>query len=221
MDKKCGVSMGDQIVRFLLVQRESNHHTLFMRISHAQFDGTSLPLLYRALKVAYEDQKLPAVQWFSHSVHVLGKDNSQEDQAFWRKLLEGSSMTHILAQSGPSYKNIINDRVHQFIPHLSLQFHDITFATLIKAAWSFVLADLSGISDVVFGHVVSGRNIALPGTDEIFGPYKNVVPVRVSFDQISTVLSLLTLIQEQYLASMRHENLGLRTTIEGCTDWPG
>ena len=74
---------------------------------------------------------------------------------------------------------------------------------------------------MVFGHVVSGRNITLPGIDKIFGAYRNVVPVRVSFDQISTVLSLLTLIQEQYLASMRHENLGLRTTIEECTDWPG
>ena len=125
-----------------------------MRISHAQFDDTSLLLLYRALRVAYEDQKLPAVQWFSHFVHVLRKDNSQKDQAFWRKLLEGSSMKHILAQSGPSYKNIVNDRVHQFIPHLSLQSHVITFATLIKAAWSFVLAELSRIFDVGFGHVV-------------------------------------------------------------------
>lgn len=80
--------MGDRIVRFLLVQRESNHHT--------QFDGTSLPSLYRALKGAYEDQKLPTVQWLSHFVHALGKDNSQKDQAFRRKLLEASSMTHVL-----------------------------------------------------------------------------------------------------------------------------
>ena len=71
---------------------------------------------------------------------------------------------------------------------------------------------------MVFGQVVSGRNIALPGIDKIFGPCKNVVSVRVSFDQIST---LLTRIQDQYLASMRHENLGLRTIIEEYTDWPG
>jgi non-ribosomal peptide synthetase component F len=51
-------------------------------------------------------------------------------------------------------------------------------------------------SNVIFGHVVSGRNLSLPDIEKIIGPCNNVVPVRVDFNQTSTVLDLLTHIQE-------------------------
>ncbi|KAH7161959.1 hypothetical protein B0J13DRAFT_614645 [Dactylonectria estremocensis] len=59
----------------------------------------------------------------------------------------------------------------------SLASFNITTATVVKAAWSTVLANTTGKTDVVFGHLISGRNVGtVPGIESIVGPCLNVVP---------------------------------------------
>ena len=223
IDVKCGVGFGDQIVRFLLVDRGTDHQTLIMRVSHAQFDGTSLPLLYRDLQRGYLGQELLKGPQFSQFVHAVKEKNTVEVEDYWRNLLKGSFSTSILLHSGPTYKNVINDKVIQTIPNVSFeetQSHGITLATIVKAAWSFVLAELSMESDIVFGYVVSGRNIPVDDVNTIVGICNNVVPVRVQLSLACTVLDLLKQIQNQQTSSIPFESLGSRQLIERCTDWP-
>ena len=51
-------------------------------------------------------------------------------------------------------------------------------------------------SDVMFGHIVSRRNLLLPDIKKIIGPCTDVVRARVDFYQTSTMLDPLTHIQE-------------------------
>lgn len=219
-DLTCDAKLGDNIVRFLVVDRGIDHHILIMRISHAQFDGTSLSLLYRDLQMAYQGQDLPKPPQYVDFARAVKATITSEAEDFWRNLLQGSSMTSILHHSKPPYKNVINDRVSRTIPYKSIQEQGITLATLIKAAWAVVLANMSSESDVVFGHAVSGRNLSLDGIDRIVGDCNNAVLVRVKLYLATSVLDLLVQIRDQIVAAMPYESIGPRQLIEKRTNWP-
>ncbi|KAK1914240.1 hypothetical protein P3342_007486 [Pyrenophora teres f. teres] len=59
-------------------------------------------------------------------------------------------------------------------------------ASLISSAWALVLAHITGEQDIVFGHLVAGRNSDIPEVAEIVGPCLNVIPVRTLVYPIKT-----------------------------------
>ena len=220
MDQSCDSQLGDDIVRFLLVERNVNHQLLIMRISHAQFDGTSLHIIYQSLQSLYNGETLPPAPQFADWARASKDANSAIAEDYWRKLLQGSSMTSVLAHSKTSYKYVIDSRATLTTAINSVQAEGITVATLVKAAWALVLAELSSTTDVVFGNAVTGRNLPLTGINRIVGDCNNAALVRVRIDSASNVLSLLHQLQDQLVASMPYETIGCRQLIEKCTDWP-
>ncbi|KAL8781964.1 MAG: hypothetical protein Q9213_005772 [Squamulea squamosa] len=220
LDLSYASQLGEDIVRFLVVARGPNRHTLIMRMSHAQFDGTSLGLIYRNLRMLYANETLPPAPQFIDWARASNDANTSEEEDYWRQLLKGSSMTSILDHSKPSYQYVINDRVSLTVSFTSLQSKSITVATLVKAAWSVVLAELSSSRDVVFANAVAGRNLPLPNIDQIVGDCNNAVLVRVKLLDTTTVYTLLQQIQNQLIAAIPYETIGCRQLVENCTDWP-
>lgn len=222
IDLKCGNDPLSTIAKFMLVTREAEDHTLIMRLTHHQFDGISLHILYRELQAAYHYNELgllPVLQFSDYARAVKG-NKLEEARSYWRSFLKGSSQTSILQHSKPSYRNVLNDTVARNVPYVSLQSYGITYATIVKAAWAYVLAELSMKSDVVFGNTISGRNISLEGVERVVGPCNDSIPVRVKLEESSTVLELLHQIRDQQLAAIPHELLGVTAIVEQCTDWP-
>ncbi|THC91140.1 hypothetical protein EYZ11_009390 [Aspergillus tanneri] len=74
----------------------------------------------------------------------------------------------------------------------------VTMATLTKAAWALVLAQVTGQDDVVFGNVLNGRELPIANAEEVPGPCITVLPLRVSIQRSWTVQSLLWHVQQQY-----------------------
>jgi len=220
LEQHCESSLGDLTTRFLVVNRGFDQRTMIMRMSHAQFDGTSLHLIYRDLKMLYEGARLPRAPQYIDYARAVQQANNSEAESFWRKLLRGSAMTHIVRHSKPSYKHVINEKVSCKIANTSVQIYGITIATLVKAAWATVLARLSHSSDVVFGYAVTGRNLAVEGIGDIVGDCNNAALARVRLDTISTVLALLQQVQDQSVSVMPYETVGQRQMVEKCTDWP-
>ncbi|CZR70233.1 uncharacterized protein PAC_20134 [Phialocephala subalpina] len=208
-------------VRFLLVDQGREGHRLFMRASHSQYDGISFPFIVRDLKAAYLGK--PFLNSLPYHLFIAGtRQTMRKSEAlkFWQKELEGSTMTHVVDHQKPSFTNVVNKSLKRTIsvPHTNK--NDITFATMVKAAWSLALSHLSANSDIVFGQITTGRNASIQGIDEIVGPCMNLVPVRVKIDAITTYLDLLQQIQNQHLDMSPYESLGLQHIIHKCTSWP-
>ncbi|KAL8749960.1 MAG: hypothetical protein Q9184_006602 [Pyrenodesmia sp. 2 TL-2023] len=220
MDLSCHTQLGHNIVRFQLIKRAPNHHILFMRISHAQFDGTSLSIIYRDLQKLYANGTLPLAPQFTDWALASHAANSQAAESYWRALLQGSSMTSILAHSKPPYAHIINTRLSLTIPFTPVESHGITIATLVKASWAVVLASLASTTDIVFGNAVTGRNLPLPGIEHIVGDCNNAVLMRINLAHTPNALSLFQQIQSQLVAAIPYETIGCRQLVERCTDWP-
>ncbi|KAI9745822.1 MAG: hypothetical protein M1818_000503 [Claussenomyces sp. TS43310] len=221
--KSCDLRLEEPFVQFTLVKQQHGYaHRLIVRISHAQYDGISLPRLWDCLRAAYADEKITTSPPFTNYLHKANLKQPKESFNHWRALLDGSSMTEFVARQKPDLRSSsdVVTTLTSRIPHIPLNDHGITFATVIKSAWALVLAQLAARSDVVFGHTISGRNVDMDEVENIVGPCLNVVPVRVKFQSAWKVIDLLRYVQEQQLTNVPFESLGFREIIKNCTDWP-
>jgi aryl carrier-like protein len=215
------LQLGDPLAKLILVGNQA-HHRLILRISHAQYDGVCLPQIWQTLQDIFSDRSITPEVPFAQNVAAIDvAKRSNESLSYWQKLLADSKMTNVVAYTKPNYRNVYDLHLSRTIPvsSNSLSSSGITFATILKAAWAMVLASLSGTADVVFGHVTSGRNI--PGTDmeRIIGACLNVIPIRATIDNTTTMAGLLHNLQSQHVASMAHECIGMRQLVRVCSPW--
>ncbi|KAI1299540.1 peptide synthetase [Xylaria venustula] len=216
MDIQTRMPLGSSFVRFFFVEGEDGNSCLIIRISHAQYDEICLTGLLRQLAALYEGQPTRNSAPFSSFVYHTVQNGIPQSIPYWRDLLEGSSLT-VLRPDLPltSKTPAAITRTVDIAPRLK----DITIATLPTAAWALCLARRLSLRDVVFGEVVSGRNIDLPNADAVMGPTWQYVPVRVKFEENWTGLDLLEHVQYQHIASAQHECMGLTEIVRDCTDW--
>ncbi|RBR18641.1 uncharacterized protein FIESC28_05918 [Fusarium coffeatum] len=208
-------------LRFVIARHNrSQRHRIFIRLSHALYDGVCFPTILNALKASYEgDVIVTTPSYATYICGVRGRTRS-EQYTYWRSLLKHSTPTDIIPRQTSVMRTFPTQVLKRVVTTASLAAYGITTATVIKAAWSTVLAKATGKTDVVFGHLINGRNAHhVPGIEAIVGPCLNVVPVRVPFQDSWTVLDLLRHIQHQQVDTMPYESLGFRDIIRNCTDW--
>ena len=92
---------------------------------------------------------------------------------------------------------------------------DITPNTIFEAALGLVLQTCNRSQDVVFGKVVSGRTLPLPGIEKTVGLFINTIPVRVQTQANQTGAALLTALQSQAAASTRYDRCALSEIMAG------
>jgi hypothetical protein len=208
---------GSSFVSFTLFTSPTNaSSTLVFRISHAQYDEICLPILYALLSALYADTKVPETLPFSKHVNHVVLDNMPKAIPYWRNLLSGSSMS-ILKPDIPLTSRRPADLYAEF--DISGRPANITIGSLPTAAWALVLSRRLKSRDVVFGEVVSGRNIGVPGADKVFGPTWQYVPLRVPFQSEWTYRDLLDFVQSQHIESASYESMGFDEIRENCTGW--
>lgn len=216
--------LGEPYVQLIVLRRPSSHaHRIILRMSHAQYDGVCLPRIMEAFQAGYEGRPLPpAPAQFAKYVLEGSGNPGPGHYDYWRSLLRGSSMTGVVYREQPKYgaPELKSKMLKRNISLPALTTRNITTATILKAAWTSALAQLSGRSDIVFGNLISGRNVAVEGVESIVGPCLNILPVRITIDPTWTALDLLRRIQNQQVASMPFESLGFREIVQHCTDWP-
>lgn len=216
------VPMGMSLTQFTLIQKGRRHHTLMIRMSHAQFDGLSIQTIYNDLATAYKGDELSVKSpSFAEYVNLCTMRKTTEAFGFWRNLLDGSTMTQLQlrpahVESSPEITAIRATGHAQTTKPPA----DITMAAVVKAAWAYTLANLTCKTDVVFGQLVNGRSFPASGLDSIVGACLNFVPSRVKIESHWTVLDLLRCVQDQHIQTMVHESTGFRDIVENCTSWP-
>jgi len=215
--------LGEPFVQFSVIKKiGSNSHRIIMRISHAQYDGICLPKIIDALKALYEGKEVAPPPSFSNYVSQATGPANLDSYAYWKGLLRGSSMTSIVQRKQPKYdiSEMAPTVLKKTFKLPALRSHNVTPATVLKAAWALTLAQMSGRSDIVFGNLISGRNAAVDGVEDIVGPCVNIIPVRVKLESKLTALDILKRIQGQQVDNMSYESLGFREIIQQCTNWP-
>jgi amino acid adenylation domain-containing protein len=152
------VRFEEVLTRFrLLIDTESGRQILALGLSHAQYDGFSLPTILDDLRLALvgtPSNSRTAPSYHRFIEHVLQLSNEDADQ-FWRKTLKGSRITSIVQQAGNS-RPIMDQSMVRVVPFKFKHSGDVSYAVLLKAAWALLLSRLSQTADVTFGDLVSG-----------------------------------------------------------------
>lgn len=80
----------------------------------------------------------------------------------------------------------------------------VTMNTVVEAIWGLVLQRYNHTNDVVFGKMVSGRNLPLRGIEHAVGLFINAIPVRVKNEEKESFVTLVQEIQNQSIESEEH-----------------
>ncbi|KAJ1713061.1 nonribosomal peptide synthase [Aspergillus flavus] len=217
--------LGTVPVSFSTLTSTSSKTCAFIaRISHAQYDGACLPILWNAIKSAYNGEPLPAATELTDVLHHrLGKEHPRS-LSFWTDYLRGASSNAldplcITSLPDPPGDNMSPTTARREIRR-PVPMAGATVATLIKAALAWLFARYQSQYDIILGQVVHGRGSDLPNIDKVFGPCVTFLPVRVTIDPNWTVSDLLRHTQAQHVATVPHDAVGLRDIVRQCTNWP-
>ncbi|KAJ4003482.1 Non-ribosomal peptide synthetase [Fusarium irregulare] len=208
------LAFGSSFIR-LFVLRGEKENAFMIRISHAQYDGVSLPELLRQLELRYRGLEIPSSEPFQTYIQHLSSVKPQNVE-YWRKTLQGSSHTEIAPAADPQQKTAFMTRDVD----ISGASPDTTHAMLLTAGWAKVLSQHLNVSDVTFGGIVSGRDVDVPGIDTIMGPCYQYQPVRVKFEPSLTASQLLDSVRSQSLEGSQRATLSFQEVLKECTGWP-
>ncbi|RAH44549.1 acetyl-CoA synthetase-like protein [Aspergillus brunneoviolaceus CBS 621.78] len=219
--------LGKPPTRFTLISQSPTKHAFVLQLSHAQYDGLSLPYLSSDLTTAYSAGGVlpsPAIA-APFSRYMYGRHQHQTAAAFdfWRRYLRGATMTTLagVSTAAPD-SDSITDIKETAIDALPRCLPGITLSTLTNAALAFILSQYTDTNDITFELVMDTRENPVRGTTSILGRCININPVRVQLPAgaAGSVLDLCHALHEHYLQISRHSVLDLADITAQSTRWP-
>ncbi|KKP00783.1 hypothetical protein THAR02_07109 [Trichoderma harzianum] len=204
---------------FTLCELATGDIYLRLDISHALSDGVSTGILMRDLLLAYDGKLLPAGPSYRNYISHLESQSGELTLQFWQDNLKDATPCHfpLLNESGVGNSPIHRstdvplsvqqkDQVREFC-----RSHSTTLANFMSAIWAMVLPCFSDASSdtATFGYLASGRDIALPGVDDILGPMITMLIRSVNVSPETTVLGLIEEMQQDFIKSWPYQHCSL------------
>lgn len=211
--------LGSSFLRIFLIEGQNGQLCLALGLSHALYDGISLPRLLRDLEAIFVGDTLSLFQPFSaYMTHIFNQQFEVKALDYWKGLLRGSCLSIL---DRPSLAKDARDRAifKTSLVDVSHKPAEITNANLLTAAWALVVARRLRSSDVTFGSITSGRGIEEADMDDVVGPCYQFTPVRVPFQYHWTAMDLLHFVQKQGAQSSAHDFVGFERISKQCTQW--
>jgi amino acid adenylation domain-containing protein/non-ribosomal peptide synthase protein (TIGR01720 family) len=216
------------LMRLKLVRLTADSYEFIWTFHHILLDGWSTPVLLREIFGMYQALRsgaplaLPAARQYREYIAWLEGQGLERAEAFWRRTLAGFTAATPLAFDWPEAGN--GGRPHERSRRSSAELTSslqrlavrcrLTLNTVVQGAWALLLSRYSGEEDVVFGAVVSGRPVDLPGVESIIGLFINTVPVRAAIAAAEPLGSWLETQQKQQVELRQYEHSPLHKVLE-------
>lgn len=210
-------NLGSSFLQILHVEGRDGRECLVLGLSHAQYDGVSLPRILTDLEKFYAGEEIAPHQPFATYVGRISDERVQKTAInYWSNLLQDSSLSVLEGTTTqPTDRGVFQTKTVEDAQPLEY----ITTANLLTAAWALLLARRLRKSDVAFGGVTSGRTIDLPDVENIVGPCYQLTPIRVLFESHWTAMDLLQYVQKQSAESAAYDFLGFEKIAQHCASW--
>src|SRR6266545_921703 len=221
-DRERGFDLSNPpLIRLSLIRLGEDLYRLIWSQHHLLVDGWSSPLILKEVFAFYEayregdelvmEERSP----YKEYIRWLSQQDFQRAEAYWRERLKGFRRpTKLWIDRGSGRPT---SREEEFEDHhvkiskeatAKLQTfareRHLTMNTILQGAWGIVLGKYSGEDDIAFGTTVSGRPVDLPGSESIIGPFINTLPIRIQIPLQSSLLSWLSIIQNEQLEYSRY-----------------
>ncbi|KAJ3230322.1 GTPase-activating protein [Chytriomyces hyalinus] len=192
---------------------------IVLSLHHVIFDGWCLPMYCNDFLSAYCNG--PTVgsiiqrPQFSTVLDYVSLKNEAATVQFWRNYLFSSTGCKDL-QMGPK---LLSDNEDANIRIPSKSAYDqiqqvskkcgVTSAAVLKAAFVILLRELMKTNDVIFGELLTGRDIDVKDADMICGSLINGVPCRVQIGETTSAMNLITQLHDEHGLKLPFTHAGL------------
>ncbi|KAG8427478.1 Nonribosomal peptide synthetase [Metarhizium acridum] len=192
---------------FFVCQSDNGEVACRLDISHALIDAASMSVILQDLISLYDDIMPAPVPPFKQVIsHICSIPRAQHVSP-WVSMLNGVTpcefplSIHTASTSEEGYGEIP-------VPPLELagvtrlcKNLGITRAVFFQVAWAMVLATFTGMDEVCFGYLASGRDAPIDGIEGIVGPLANLLISRIDLrDSPRNVLESVSSRSIQHLA---------------------
>lgn len=212
--KSFDLTKGSQM-RLTVLKTSENHYELIWSHHHIIMDGWCIGILIGEFFAIYEGllqgQKnaLPKAAPYSEYVKWLMKNDKEKSLHYWDTYLDGFQGSNTLpfhkqnidAYSPGEFFYTITGSLRDKLAVFCKQ-NSITENVFFQTLWGILLAKYNNTNDVVFGGVVSGRPAEIHDVANIIGLFINTIPVRVSFDNQTTIKQIALKTQEEAIKSL-------------------
>ncbi|EMR66287.1 putative nonribosomal peptide protein [Eutypa lata UCREL1] len=183
--------------------------------SHALLDHVSLQTIFKHLSDAYGDEILPQdIAPFSNLTEITSLQSREGSFTFWRKLLGTTSKGHLCHSDVPAeaWKDFRRKRIpfseDSSRELLSLsQSTSFTPALIFRFAYAVLIARRLRNPNIGFDYTVAGRDVDVPGIENIVGPCLNLIGCALEMDEQSTARQCLEELGTQFLESLPHQHV--------------
>ncbi|WP_338532882.1 amino acid adenylation domain-containing protein [Paenibacillus peoriae] len=210
----------DALVRVTILRTEEQSYHVLWSFQHILMDGWCLAQLTQELFETYStlaSGKQPAGDKgsdYGAYIEWLEKQDDQAASGYWTAFLSGyEGQTVLPGQKEPALNgrftadHVTAELGKELSERMDRVAKDrlVTVNTLLQAAWGVMLQKYNGTNDAVFGSVVAGRPVEIPGIESMIGLFINTVPVRVTSEAGTVFADMMAKLQERALESGRYD----------------
>ena len=214
----------DVLIRFSLLKGFDTEYKLMIISHHIILDGWSVDILlndfiyiYEQLEngneydelydtILFEKEDMVSYGDFVSYVNSIDHDNAKN---YWKELLSDFENETILPETG-SNSNSNQNGVFELIIEANLinsiyrynKDNNVSVSTVFESAFGILLHKYLSMDDVVFGKIVSGRNVTDFSAEKIVGLLINTVPIRVKSEKDTKICDVVNSINNQNINSV-------------------
>nr|WCR32674.1 calpinactam synthetase [Mortierella alpina] len=220
------------LVRAQLIKLAEDEHIFLLTQHHIITDGWSLGVMFRELNEFYEAHRAGAttplaplsIQYPDYAAwqrEWLTGDRLKEQAAYWRETLAGAPVSIELptdrprppqqSHAGAAVPIRLDASLTRALKTLS-QRNGVTLFMTVLAAWSAVLARLSGQEDLVIGTPTANRNH--PQVEQMLGFFVNTLALRLDVSGDPSAVQLLERVRKTTIAAQANQDLSFEQVVE-------
>ncbi|AXG81820.1 non-ribosomal peptide synthetase [Streptomyces paludis] len=222
------------LMRYTLIRAGARRTVLVQTVHHIIADGWSVPPMLRTLMAEYHapGSVRPRGDHRAHALRLAAHDHDESDRV-WREELAGLPGPSLVAEGHTPSERFADttadttadtdtdiaadtdtDTGTSGAPGVDVAARSagVPLSVAVHSAWALTLGGLLPGGDIVFGSTVSGRDMAIPGIEDMVGLFINTIPVRVRWDAGTTARELLGAAREHHSRVLAHQHVSLART---------
>ncbi|MCT2347609.1 condensation domain-containing protein, partial [Niallia taxi] len=214
-DRKEGFNLSENfLVRLSVLKLNNKEHKVIWSSHHILMDGWCSSLIMNDLFAIYSSLKnqktleLKEPAPYVEYVKWLEEQSENNAKEYWANYVKGySNHPQLPIKTGDHSQVFKKDRIDFTIDKQMTnslnnisKIAQVTINTVIQSIWGLLIQKYTGMEDIIFGSVVSGRNAKVEAIEEMVGLFINTIPVRVQ--TTSKDLRFVDLIKDVQQASL-------------------
>ncbi|MDX3570881.1 non-ribosomal peptide synthetase [Streptomyces sp. ID05-47C] len=211
-DRRAGFDLATgPLMRYTLIRAGSGRTVLVQTVHHIVADGWSVPPMLRALLTEYHAPgTVHPLGGFPDYVRRLAERDDDESDRAWHEQLADLPGPSLVAEGHTPSDRFADTAVEPADDiDAAARSAGVPLSVAVHSAWAVTLGGILHGADMVFGSTVSGRDMDLPGIEDMVGLFINTIPVRARWDAGTTAGDLLASVREHQSAVLAHQHVSL------------